>query len=98
MSNEPKTRVGVLEFSIGYIVDIDDEEMKNDAVNALKDDIKALIENDNLESRVEVTKDDGFLSESNICDFLQQLKKEREEEQRRDEKRGLYPDEEDVAN
>ena len=90
-------RLGRVGIEHGYTVDFDDKEMVDQAKACLYEDIMNAYKTDEMYDWICVLRDKS-LEESDVPDFLREDALERQEEQRRDEKRGLYPDKEDCAN
>lgn len=69
-------RMGRLEFSIDYVVDLDNENMVRVAMQAMYDDLNDVVRGDEfLEEHFNVVEDDT-LSVDDIHDFLTELDEE----------------------
>lgn len=71
-------RIGRLEFSIDYVVDLDNESMVRRAIQAMVDDLNELVRGDELEEYINEVKDDT-LSVDDIHEFLSELIEEEED-------------------
>tara|TARA_Y100000296_G_scaffold78985_1_gene102391 strand:- start:234 stop:521 length:288 start_codon:yes stop_codon:yes gene_type:complete len=94
-------RLGKVEINYGYVVDLDNEEMVEQAEACLYEDLLQAYKSNEIEHWIGKKEADRFnpaYSEDDIPSFLTEDDVERKEEQRRDEKRGLYPDRDDIAN
>ena len=94
-------RLGKVEINYGYVVDLDNEEMVEQAEACLYEDLLQAFKFNEIEHWIGKKEADRFnpaYSEDDIPSFLTEDDVERKEEQRRDEKRGLYPDRDDIAN
>ena len=97
-------RLGKVEINYGYVVDLDSEQMVEQAKLCLFEDMINFYKYDQIEEHIgirpnQVTEYSTTFSEDDIPSFLIEDDLERQkEQQRRDEKRGLYPDKEDIAN
>ncbi len=74
-------RLGRVEYSLGYIVDLDNEEMVQHAKDAIFEDIQAAIKQGQFDWYFEIIKDEGFLTEADIPDFLKEEANEKEEDE-----------------
>lgn len=63
-------RLGKVKIELEYVVDLDNDDMVNDAKNALYEDLMAAYKYDGLYNLIEVTGEDKFLNEENIPEFL----------------------------
>jgi len=106
-------RLGRVEFNIGYVIDLDNENMVDHAKEAIQEDIESAIRNG---VSINIVTDYDGITEGDIPEFL--LDEDEEclvdsdgclidndgdaetdmEAIRRDEKNGLYPDKWDIAN
>ena len=95
-------RLGRVTIEHGYVVDLDNEEMVEQAICCVYEDLLQAYKSNEIEHWIGKEEADRFnpaYSEDDIPDFLIEDDLERQkEQQRRDEKRGLYPDKEDSAN
>ena len=96
-------RLGKVEINYGYVVDLDSEQMVEQAKLCLFEDMINFYKYDQIEEHIgirpnQVTEYSTTFSEDDIPSFLIEDDLERKEEERRDAKRGLYPDKEDIAN
>lgn len=67
-------RMGRLEFSIDYVVDLDNKDMVRHAIQAMVDDLNELVRYD-LEEYINEVEDDT-LSVDDIHEFLTELDEE----------------------
>ena len=98
-------RLGKVIVEHSYVVDLDNEEMVEQAEACLYEDLLQAFKSNEIEHWIGKKEADRFnpaYSEDDIPSFLTEddveRKEEAAEEQRRDEKRGLYPDKDDIAN
>lgn len=71
-------RMGRLEFSIDYVVDLDNKDMVRHAIQAMIDDLNELVKGDELEEYINEVADDT-LSVDDIHEFLTELIEEEED-------------------
>lgn len=71
-------RMGRLEFSIDYVVDLDNKDMVRHAIQAMIDDLNELVKGDELEEYINEVEDDT-LSVDDIHEFLTELIEEEED-------------------
>ena len=95
-------RLGKVIVEHSYVVDLDNEKMVEQAEACLYEDLLHAYKSNEIEHWIGTKEADRFnpaYSEDDIPSFLIEDDLEREkEQQRRDEKRGLYPNKEDSAN
>ena len=101
-------RLGKVTIEHGYIVDLDNEDMVEQAICCVYEDLLQAYKSNAIEDWIGTKEADRFspaYSKDDIPEFLIEDDLERQarawkeaEEQRRDEKRGLYPDKDDIAN
>ena len=98
-------RLGIVIVEHGYVVDLDNEEMVEQAICCVYEDLLQAYKSNEIEHWIgknEAVRFNPAFSEDDIPSFLTEddveRKEEAAEEQRRDEKRGLYPDSDDIAN
>ena len=95
-------RLGKVTIEHGYIVDLDNEDMVEQAICCVYEDLLQAYKSNAIEDWIGTKEADRFnpaYSEDDIPSFLIEDDLERQkEQQRRDEKRGLYPNKEDSAN
>lgn len=71
-------KMGRLEFSIDYVVDLDNKDMVRHAIQAMIDDLNELVKGDELEEYINEVADDT-LSVDDIHEFLTELIEEEED-------------------
>lgn len=71
-------RIGRLEFSIDYVVDLDNEKMVRRAMQAMIDDLNELVRGDEVEEYINEVKDDTLVV-GDIHEFLAELIEEEED-------------------
>ena len=95
-------RLGKVIMTHSYVVDLDNEEMVEQAKFCLFEDMMNAYKYDEIADWIGTKEADRFspaYSKDDIPNFLISDDLERkEEEQRRDEKRGTYPGRDDIAN
>lgn len=77
----PRTRIGTVSVSVRYVVDMDDEEMVDQAKECIYDDlVQMLVKNPGLEEFYAALKVEcnPVLTESDIDDFLVESAEDRE--------------------
>jgi hypothetical protein len=102
---KPAKRVGYVELTVRYAVDLDDKDMVQQAQDCIFDDVCNMVKYDEIGAWIKVGKAAPKLRKSDIPDFLledaderQRREDDKTEDLRRDKKRGLYPAEADDAN
>jgi hypothetical protein len=98
-----KMRIGRVCIDLGYVVDMDNEEMVQHARDLLLEDLMAMFKGGQDEVDANIREDEdciGAYDETDIPDCLLPERDEEDEEEltRRDEKNGLYGDKIDIAN
>lgn len=65
-------RLGKVKIELEYVVDLDNDEMINDAKNAIYEDLMAAYKYDELFDAIHVTDEDKTLKEEDIPEFLKE--------------------------
>ena len=63
-------KLGKVKFETEYVVDLDNEDMIDEAKNALYEDLMNVYKYNELYNHIEVTEQDETLKESDIPEFL----------------------------
>jgi hypothetical protein len=65
-------KLGKVKIELEYVVDLDNEEMVNDAKTYMYEDIMNIVKYGELFDIIEVTDEDKTLKEEDIPDFLKE--------------------------
>ena len=65
-------KLGKVKIELEYVVDLDNEEMVNDAKTYMYEDIMNIVKYEELFDIIEVTDEDKTLKEEDIPDFLKE--------------------------
>lgn len=88
---KPAKRVGYVELTVRYAVDLDDKEMVQQAQDCIYEDVSNMVKYEEIAAWIKVHKADPKLRESDIPDFLledadeRRLREEDEQARRADE-------------
>ena len=63
-------KLGKVKIEMEYVVDLDNEDMIEEAKNALYEDLMNAYKYDEIYNHIEVTEQDKTLKESDISEFL----------------------------
>lgn len=63
-------KLGKVKIELEYVVDLDNEDMVNDAKNYMYEDIMNIVKYEELFDIIEVTDEDKTLKEEDIPEFL----------------------------
>lgn len=63
-------RLGIVKIDVGYVVDLDNEDMVDSAKDALCEDAINAVKYDEIYSWIEIYENDGTLKEKDIPAFL----------------------------
>lgn len=63
-------KLGKVKIELEYVVDLDNEDMVNNAKNCMYEDIMNIVKYEELFDMIEVTDEDKTLKEEDIPEFL----------------------------